>query len=190
MPLNPQDLVRLRAELLRHIDNQRTDDAPVPFDPKDLFIRLASELEAATLEVDPVPRAPFPSHRHRTAWLVRGVKGMGASLMRPFAGFLFQRQADLNRRVLRSIEGLVELVRALAERHADRDEQIAAWSADQARARDERLLVLDTLASLIGEIEALRREPGGDGTAGDSRLRRLEGKLDELTRLAIASGRR
>ncbi len=190
MPLNSQDLVRLRAELLRHVDNERGGDAPVPFDPEDLLTALTSELEAAAVEVDPVPRAPFPSHRHRTAWLVRGMKGVAAWLTRPLSCFLVQRQADLNRRMLGTMDILAELVRALTERQADRGEHIAAWSADQARARDERLLVLDTLASVTGEVEGSRIELGGDGTPSDSRLRHLEHKLDELARLVAASHRR
>lgn len=190
MPLNPQDLVRLRAELLRHVDSERNADAAVPFDPKKLLGSLAAELEAARLVMDPVPQAPFASHRHRTAWLVRGAKELGAWLMRPFARFLFQRQADSNRRTLRTIEGLVELVRALAERQADQDEQIAAWSADHARARDERLLVLDALASLMSEIEALRRDLGGEPAASDNRLRSIEDKLDGLARLVVTPDER
>ena len=190
MPLNPQDIVRLRAELLRHVDSERSDDAIAPFDPTDLCRRLTSEIEAASRLADPVPQAPFPSHRYRTAWLVRGAKGLGAWLVRPFARFLFQRQADLNHRMLRTIEDLVELVRSLGEPLADRDDQIAAWRADQARARDERVLVLDALASLTAEIEALARDLGSGAAASDSRLRRVEDKLDGLARLVVTSDRR
>ncbi len=92
--------------------------------------------------------------------------------------------------MLRTIEDLVELVRSLGEPLADRDDQIAAWRADQARARDERLLVLDALASLTAEIEALARDLGSGAAASDSRLHRVEDKLDGLARLVVTSDRR
>ena len=148
MPLNPQDLVRLRAELLRHVDSERNADAAVPFDPKKLLGSLAAELEAARLVMDPVPQAPFASHRHRTAWLVRGAKELGAWLMRPFARFLFQRQADSNRRTPGHVSGL-EGARGLEQQrrvvgcggsalHVSRGPSVAAgFGVDPSRSNDK-----------------------------------------------------
>ena len=67
---------------------------------------------------------------------------------------------------------------------------VAAWTADQYRARDERLLVLDTLASLFGEIGDLHRDLDRADPASEARLSRLEDKVDELSRRVMASANR
>jgi hypothetical protein len=125
---------------------------------------LASALDSAAGQVDPVPRPPFASHRSHGAGLVGAVKGAVARVLRPFTRFLFQRQAGLNRELVRTSELLAAQVRVLAERSNGQAEQAAAWSHDVRRAREERLLVLDALAVLSAD------------------LLRLEQSLDDLRR--------
>jgi hypothetical protein len=141
---------------------------------------LRSALEAAGAQVDPVPRPPFASHRSRGAGLVGALKGAVALVLRPFTRLLFQRQAELNRELVRTSSLLAEQVRALAEASARQGEQAAAWTHDLRRAREERLLVLDALAAMAADLSALRE--GGSGAAMAERLRRLEQGLEELSR--------
>jgi hypothetical protein len=140
-----------------------------------------SAVEAATAQVDPVPRPPFPSHRSRGAGLVGGVKSVIAIVLRPFTRFLFQRQAELNRETVRTSALLAAHVRVLAEAAGRQSEQVEAWSHDLRRSREERLLVLDTLLAMAGDLRALREgAPAGPDTA--ERLRRLEQKVEDLSR--------
>lgn len=142
---------------------------------------LMSALETAAGQVDPVPRPPFASHRSRGAGLIGALKGAVALILRPFTRLLFQRQAEFNRQLLGTSELLAAHVRVLAERSAGHAEQAAAWSHDVRRGREERLLVLDTLAALSGEVRALRdRGPEAPETA--AHLLRLEQSLDDLSR--------
>ena len=129
---------------------------PPPPDPAALA-PLASALETAAGQVDPVPRPPFASHRSRGAGLVGALKGAAALVLRPFTRLLFQRQAEFNRQVLGTSALLAAQVRVLAEASARQAEQAAAWTHDLRRAREERLLVLDTLAALSADLARIEQ---------------------------------
>lgn len=109
------------------------------------------------------------------------MKGAVSLALRPLTRLVFQRQADFNRQMLRASELLAAHLRVLAERSGGHAEQAAAWSHDARRAREERLLVLDSLAAMSGDLRALRdRAPGAPELA--ARMDRLEQKLDDLSR--------
>ena len=129
---------------------------PPPLDPAALA-PLTSALETAAGQVDPVPRPPFASHRSRGAGLVGALKGAAALVLRPFTRLLFQRQAEFNRQVLGTSALLAAQVRVLAEASARQAEQAAAWTHDLRRAREERLLVLDTLAALSADLARIEQ---------------------------------
>jgi hypothetical protein len=151
----PPELVQLRAELLRRVAELRGETVPSPPGP-DAAV-LASALEAAGRQVDPVPRPPFVSHRSRGAGLIGAVKASVSLVLRPFTRLLFQRQAELNRELVRTASLLAEQVRALAETSARHAEQAAAFAHDARRAREERLLVLDTLAAMAADLRLLEQ---------------------------------
>lgn len=178
----PPDLVQLRADLLRRVAEFRGPAVPPP-SPLDAaaLAPLTTALETAAGQVDPVPRPPFASHRSRGAGLIGAVKGAVALLLRPFTRLLFQRQADFNRQLLRTSELLAAHVRVLAEQSAGHAEQAAAWSHDLRRAREERLLVLDALAALSGEVRALR-DRGLETPDTAEHLLRIEKSLEDLSR--------
>ena len=138
-------------------------------------------VEAASAQTDPVPRPPFASHRSRGAGLVGGVKSAIALVLRPFTRLLFQRQGEINRELVRTTALLADHVRVLAEAAGRQGEQLEAWSHDLRRAREERLLVLDTLLAMAGELRGLREGgPAGPDTA--ERVRRLEQSVEDLSR--------
>jgi hypothetical protein len=149
----PPELVELRAELLSRVADFRGEAVPSP--PAADAAALASALEAAGRQVDPVPRPPFVSHRSRGARLIGAVKAGVSLVLRPFTRLLFQRQAELNRELVRTTSLLAEQVRALAEASARHAEQAAAGNHDARRAREERLLVLDTLAAMAADLRVL-----------------------------------
>jgi hypothetical protein len=157
----PPGLVQLRADLLRRVAEFRGPAVPPPSAPDAAPLRSA--LEAAGAQVDPVPRPPFASHRTRGAGLVGAMKGAVALVLRPLTRLLFQRQAALNLELVRTSSLLAEQVRALAEASARQGEQAEAWTHDLRRAREERLLVLDTLTAMAED------------------LRRLEERVEELS---------
>ena len=83
---------------------------------------------------------------------------------------------------------LAAQVRVLAEASGRQAEQAAAWTHDLRRAREERLLVLDTLAAMAADLRVLRdRGPDAPDTA--ERLRRLEQSVDDLGRRLAGSTR-
>lgn len=178
----PPDLALLRADLLRRVAEFRGPAVP-PKPPMDAaaLAPVVSALETAAGQVDPVPRPPFASHRSRGAGLIGAVKGAVALVLRPFTGLLFQRQAEFNGQLLRTSELLAAHLRALTEQSAGHAEQAAAWSHDLRRAREERLLVLDALAAVSGEVRALR-DRGLEAPPTAEHLLQIEQRLEDLSR--------
>ena len=120
---------------------------PPGFDPTpavlaSYFDPVLHELTALMDLSDPTPRAPFRSHRPRAGKYVRAAKGVASTLGGPFNRFLFQRQAELNDRVLSALVGLVRRLGWLTERWTRQERELQELRAQLEDAR-KRLAAIE-----------------------------------------------
>ncbi|HYV43792.1 MAG TPA: methyltransferase domain-containing protein [Myxococcaceae bacterium] len=146
-------------EIARRL-GQAAEPEPSPASPpqagRDLVGSFLAQIQQLLGESDPTPRPPFAGHRARGAGLIRMVKTTASSTLRPFNRFLFQRQAELNDRLLKLLADLARRAGAIADRVAGLERQMANGTAQLWRSHE----------SLQRELANVRRKAEGGHPEG------------------------
>jgi hypothetical protein len=119
---------------------------PTPADLASYFDPVLHELTALMDLADPTPQPPFRSHRPKLGRAVSAAKGVASAVGGPLNRFLFQRQAELNGRVLGALVGLVRRMGWLAERWTRQERELAELRTQLEETR-KRLAELEARAS-------------------------------------------
>ncbi|MDQ3263585.1 MAG: class I SAM-dependent methyltransferase [Myxococcota bacterium] len=105
------------------------------------------ELETQT---DPLPRAPFATHRQAGASTVRTAKTATAAVLRPLNKFIFQRQAELNGNLVATLSSLVQKLGVFGQAMDSCTEAVDALQGGQKSTAEQ-------LAQLEGRLSKLEQ---------------------------------